>query len=109
MDQLYALEVLEDSPIHTISTRVPIVEACVDRVVNVLHDTVTPLLTHNYSTISNLSSVLAASGGVPSSKDDDSVGSSTTGTASTLALLALINKLQDVLNNQDFWKAGQRN
>ena len=75
-----------------------------------LHDTVTPLLTHNYSTISNLSSVLdSASGGVPSPKDDDSVDSSTTESASTLALLTLVNKLQDVWNDQDFWKAGQRN
>ena len=76
-----------------------------------LHDIVTPLLTQNYSTISNLSSVLnSTSGGVPSPKDDDLVGSSTTGSASTLASLALVNKLlQDVWNDQDFWKAGQRN
>ena len=75
-----------------------------------LHDTVTPLLTHNYSTISNLSYILdSASGGVPLPKGDDSVGSSTTGSVSTLALLALVNNLQDVWNDQDFWKAGQGN
>ena len=58
LDQLYALEVLEDSLIYTVPTCVPTIEARVDQVINVLHDTVTPLLTHNYSTISNLSSVL---------------------------------------------------
>ena len=66
LDQLYALKILEDPPIHTVSTCLLTVEAHVDWVVNVLHDTITLLLAFNYSTISNLSSVLdSASGGCP--------------------------------------------
>lgn len=67
----------------------------VDWVVNLLHDIITPLFVHNHSAISNLSSVLNSnSGGVPSNTDNDSMGSSITGSNSSLATLT-INQLQE--------------
>ena len=51
LDQLHALEVLEDSPIHMISSCVPSLDDWVDCVINMIKDDVTPLLTHHHSTI----------------------------------------------------------
>ena len=53
LEQLYALEVLEDSSIHIVSYCMPTIEDQVNQVVNMLHDTVTPLLVHNQIKIKN--------------------------------------------------------
>ena len=74
-----------------------------------LQENFTPLLTHHHSVISNLSSFIdTTSGGVPANKvvtDDDSTGSTNTGsTTDTLATYA-INKLHKDWKDMDFWKA----
>ena len=73
-----------------------------------MQDHVTPLLTHHHSVISNLSSFLDITPeGVPSNKDDDeSTGSTNTGSIGSLAGLA-INRLHVNWKDLDFWKAGQ--
>ena len=69
---------------------------------------ITPLLTHHHSVISNLSSFLdTTSRGVLLTKDDDnSTGSTNTGSTGSLAELA-INQFQTNWKDLDFWKAGQ--
>ena len=44
LEQLDALDILEDSPIHVVSSCVPTTDDRVDRVVNMLKEDVTPLL-----------------------------------------------------------------
>ena len=73
----------------------PYFEDSVDRVVNILQDIFTLLLTHHHYLIRILSSFFdTASGGVLTNKDDDDLtGSTNTGSTGSLAELA-INQLQ---------------
>ena len=69
------------------------------------------VLTHHHFMISNLSSFLdKASGGVPTNKvatDDDSTGSTNTGSTTDSLATYAINKLHTDWKDLDFWKAGQ--
>ena len=111
LEQLHALEILEDSPLHIVSSCVPTTKEQVDRVVNMLQDDFTPLITHHHLAITNLSSVMeAASGGVPTNKvvtDDESNGSTNTGSTTDTFSHYAINKLHTNWKDKDFWKAGQ--
>ena len=101
LEQLHALDILEDSPLHIVSSCVPTTKDWIDCVVNMLQDEFTPLLTHHHSAITNISSILdSTSEGVSTNQvvtDDDSTGSTNTGstTGSTTDSLAhyAINKL----------------
>ena len=83
LEQLHSLEILEDLPLHIGSSCVPTTEERVHRVVDLLKDDITPLISHHHSVITNFFSVMeTASGGVPNNNvvtDDDSNGSTTTG------------------------------
>ena len=114
LEQLHALDILEDSPIHIVSSCVPTTDDRMDHVVNMLKEDVTPLLTQHNTVISNLLSFMGStSGGVPPDTnqvvtDDDSNGSTNTGsTTDTIANYAAINKLHANWKNMDFWKAGR--
>ena len=73
----------------------PTVQHKVDKVVNMMQNVVTPLLTHHHSTISNLSTVLPSpSRGAPPPHDDDSTGSINTESTGTGSLADIaINQL----------------
>ena len=114
LEQLQALDILEDSPLHIVSSCVPTTDDQVDHVVNMLKEDFTPLLTHHHSAISNLLSLMGStSGGVSTNQvvtDDDSNGSTNTGsTTNTIANYAAINRLHANWKDMDFWKAGQGN
>ena len=64
LEQLDTCDILEDSPLHIVSSCVPITEDRVDWVVNMLKDEFTPLLTTHHSAITNLSSVMDSASGV---------------------------------------------
>ena len=108
---MHALEILEDSSLHIVSSCVLTTEDQIDHVVNMLKEDFIPLLTHHHSAISNISTLLVpVSKGVSTNKvvtDDDLTGSTNTGsTTDTLANYA-INKLHTNWKDMDFWKAGQ--
>ena len=108
---MHALDILDNSSLHIISSCVPTTEEQVDCVINMLQENFTPLLTHHHSSTSNLSSFIdTASGGNPTNKvatDDDLTGSTNTGsTTDSLANFA-INKLHIDWKDLDFWKARQ--
>ena len=114
LEQLHALDILEDSPIHVVSSCVPTTDDRMDHVVNMLKDNFTPLLTQHNSVISNLSSLMGStSGGVSTNQvvtDNDLNGSTNTGsTTDTIANYAAINKLHANWKDMDFWKAGRGN
>ena len=116
LGHLYALDILEDSPIHIVSSCVPTTDDRMDYVVNMLKEDVTPLLTQHNTVISNLSSMLSStSGGVATDTnqvvtDDDSNGTTNTGsTTDTIANYAAINRLHANWKDMDFWKAGRGN
>ena len=105
LEQLHALDILEDSPIHIVSSCVPTTDDRVDRLASMLKEDVTPLLSQQHNVISNLSSMISSasggvatlpSGGVPTETnqvvtDDDSTGSTNTGsTTGSLANYAAI-------------------
>ena len=117
LEQLDALDILEDSPINIISSCAPTTNDRIDHLVHVLKDDVTPILTQQNQVISNLSSMLSStpggvdtlpSGGVPVATnqvvtDDDSDGSTNTGsTTGSLANYASINRLHSRWTNMDF-------
>ena len=122
LEQLHALDILEDSPIHIVSSCVPTTDDRMDHVVNMLKEDFTPLLTQHHNVIANMSSFIdSTSGGVATTNqvvtdhtnqvvtDDDSNGSTHTGsTTNDIAAYAAINNLHAKLNNMDFWKAGRR-
>ena len=64
LEQLHALDILEDFPLHIVSSCVPITDARVDHVINMFKDDFTPLLTQHHSVISNLSSLMGSTSGV---------------------------------------------
>ena len=74
-----------------------------------LQDDFTPLISHHHSAITNLSSVMeVASGGVTTNKvvtDDESNGSTNTGSTTDTFSHYAINKLHTNWKDQDFWKA----
>ena len=111
LEQLHALDILEDSPLHIVSSCVPTTDDWVDHVVNMLKEDFTPLLTHHHSAISNLSSLLGStSGGVTTNQvvtDDDSTGSTNTGSTTDTISNYAINKIHTNWKDMDFWKAGQ--
>ena len=112
LEQLHILDILEDSPIHIVSSCVPTTDDRMDHVVNMLKEDVTPLLTQHNTVISNLLSMMgSASGGVPTNQvvtDDDSNGSTNTGsTTNNIANYAAINNLHTKWKDMDFWKAGR--
>ena len=116
LEHLNALDILEDSPIHIVSSCVPTTDDRMDYVVNMLKEDVTPLLTQHNTVISNLSSMLSStSGGVATDTnqvvtDDDSNGTTNTGsTTDTIANYAAIKKLHANWKDMDFWKAGRGN
>ena len=101
LEQLHALDILEDSPIHIVSSCVPTTDDRMDQIDNILKEDVTPLLTQHNTVISNLLSLMGStSRGVSTNQvvtDDDLTGSTNTGstTGSTTDSLAhyAINKL----------------
>ena len=122
LEQLHALDILEDSPIHIVSSCVPTTDDRIDRLASMLKEDVTPLLNQQNNVISNLSSmIVSASGGVatlPSGgnpaetnqvvTDDDPTGSTNTGsTNGSLANYAAIHRLHSHWTDMEFWKAGQ--
>ena len=112
LEHLNALDILEDSPIHIVSSCVPTTDDRIDHFVNMLKEDVTPLLTQHNTVISNLLSLMDSTSGVVSTNqvvtDDDSNGSTNTGsTTDTLANYAAINKLHANWKDMDFWKAGR--
>ena len=111
LEQLHALEILEDSPLHIVSSCIPTTEEQVHCVVNMLKDDITPLITHHHSAITNLSLVMkAASGGVLTNKvvtDDESNGSTNTGSTTDTFAHYAIKKFHTNWKDKDFWKAGQ--
>ena len=114
LEQLHALDILEDSPIHVVSSFVPTTDDRLDHLVHMLKEDVTPVLTQHNTVISNLSSMMP-SGGVATETnqvvtDDDSNGSTNTGsTTGSIANYAAINRLNSHWSNMDFWKAGRGN
>ena len=94
-----------------VSSCIPTTEEQVHRVVNMLKDDITPLITPHHSAITNISSVMeAASGGIPTNKvvtDDESNGSTNTGSTTDTFANYAINKLHTTWQDQDFWKAGR--
>ena len=111
LEQLHALDILEDSPLYIVSSCVTTTKDWVDRVVNMLQDEFTPLLTHHHSAITNILSVLdSTSGGVSINQvvtDDDSNGSTNTGSTTDTIAHYTINKIHTNLKDNDFWMAGQ--
>ena len=109
LEQLDALDILEDSPLHIVSSCVPTTDDRVDRVVNMLKDEFTPLLTTHHSAITNLSSVMgSASGGVPTNQvvtDDESNGSTNTGSTTDGLTHYVINNINTSWKDKDFWMA----
>ena len=110
LEQLHALDILEDSPLHIVSSCVPTTDDRMDHVVNMLKEDFTPLLTQHNSVISNLLSLMGStSGGVSTNQvvtDDDLNGSTNTGsTTDTIANYAAINNLHAKWKDIDFWKA----
>ena len=97
--ELEALETLEHSPIHTVSSIVVSQEDQLTEVVNLLCDSVTPLLTNHDNVITNLASVVAsASRGASTcapnntnttNNDDDSTGSTNTDSVGSINTLAM--------------------
>ena len=104
---------MEDSPLHIVSSCVPTTDDRVDRVVNMLKDEVTPLLTTHHSAITNLSSIMgSASGGVPINQvvtDDESNGSTNTGSTTRSLAHYAINNITISWKNKDIWMAGRGN
>ena len=114
LEQLHALDILEDSPIHVVLSCVPTTDDRMDHVVSMLKEDFTPLLTQHNSVISNLLSLMGStSRGVSTNQvvtDDNSNGSTNTGsTTDTIANYAAINKLHANWKDMDFWKAGREN
>ena len=111
LEQLHALDILEDSPLHIVSSCVLTTDNQVDHVVNMLKEDFTPLLTHHHSAINNLLSLLdSTSGGVSTNKvvtNDDSTGSTNTGSTTNIIVNYAINKIHTNWKDMDFWKAGQ--
>ena len=122
LEQLHVLDILEDSPIHIVSSCIPTTDDRIDLLASMLREDVTPLLSQHNNVITNLSSIVSSasggvdtlpSGGVPVETnqvvtDDDSTGSTNTGsTTGSLANYASLNRLQSRLNAMDFWKAGR--
>ena len=112
-NNLMHLIFLEDSPLHIISFCVPSTEEHVTWVVNMLQDDFTPLLTHHHSAITNIASVMdSTSGGVSTNQvvtDDDSTGSTNTGSTTDRLAHYAINKIHTTWKDKDFWMAGQGN
>ena len=111
LEQLDALDILEDSPLHIVSSCVPTTEDRVTWVVNMLQDDFTPLLTHHHSAITNIASVIdSPSGGVSINQvvTDDYLNGSTNTSSTTDSLTHyVINKLYINWKDRDFWKAKQ--
>ena len=76
-----------------------------------LQDEFTPLLTHHHSAITNILSILdSTSGGVSTNQvvtDDDSTGSTNTGSTTDSLAHYAINKIHTTWKDKDFWMAGR--
>ena len=111
LEQLNALDILEDSPLHIVSSCVSTNEDRVARVVNMLQDDFTPLLTHHHSAITNIASVMdSTSRGVSINQvvtDDDLNGSTNTGSTTDSLAPYAINKIHTTWKDKDFWMAGR--
>ena len=111
LEQLHALDILEDSPLHIVSSCVPMTDDRADHVLNMLKEDFTPLLTQHHSVISNLSSLMGStSGGVSTNQvvtDDDSNGSTNTGSTTDSLAHYTINKIHTTWKDKDFWMTGQ--